>query len=207
MRLVIASMKGGTGKSTVAFNLAVWLAYRLERAPRLYDLDPQSTLSDVCELREELEYLPRLECQTALPRKAVAPDYAYMIYDTSFSQPKALRAALDAADLTLLPVGPSQADVWSAQRYLESIGHDAGLPIKAFINRADTHRAIRESDQAAEALRQLEGLDVLDVRLYQRTAYRRSLSEALAVFELKPSSKAAKEIEALANTLFPELSS
>lgn len=205
MRLVIASMKGGTGKSTVAFNLAVWLAYRLDRPPQLYDLDPQSTFSDVCDLREELEYLPGLECQTALPKKPGEHD-AYVIYDTSFSQPKALRAALAAADMALLPVGPSQADVWSAQRYLESIEKDIDLPVKAFINRADTHHAIKESDQAAEALRQLEGLEVLDARLHQRTAYRRSLSEGLAVFEMKPSSKASQEIESLASSLFPELS-
>lgn len=204
MRVLVASMKGGSGKSTVAFNLAVWLAYRVEHL-QLLDLDPQATLSDVCELREELEYQPRLRCLSALPKQGMKPA-SYAICDTSFSQPKALRAALASADMTLLPVGPSQSDVWSAQRYLESIRDTTSMPIKAFINRADTHHAIRESDQAEEALRQLEGLEVLDVRLHQRTAYRRSLSEGLAVFELQPGSKAALEIEALANCLFPDLS-
>ncbi len=203
MRLVIASMKGGTGKSTVAFNLAVWLSYRLDSPLQLYDLDPQSTLNDVCELREEFEYEPSLQCHTTLSKQSMDAE-AYAIFDTSFSNPKALHAALRKADLTLLPVGPSQADVWSAQRYLQLIGKNSDMPIKAFINRADTHHAIKESDQAAEALHQLEGIEVLDVRLYQRTAYRRSLSEGLGVFELQPRSKASREIEALASQLFPE---
>lgn len=202
MRLLVASMKGGSGKSTIAFNLAVWLTYRV-RELTLTDLDPQATLSDVCELREELGYGPGLTCQVGLGDGVKAG--AYAVYDTSFTHPDLLRAAMWQADAILLPVGPSQADVWSAQRFLETLGTGAIPPVKALINRADTHHAIRESDQAAEALKQLDGLSLLEARLYQRTAYRRSLSEGLSVFELDPNSKASAEIETLAATLFPEL--
>ena len=72
----------------------------------------------------------------------------------------------------------------------------------AFINRADTHPASRENEEAEEALGQLEGLTVLSTRLSQRMAFRRSFSEGLAVFEMEPRGKAAAELLALAQTAF-----
>ena len=52
MITVIANLKGGTGKSTVTFNLAVWLGSQNRRAA-VIDLDPQRTLTDVAALRME----------------------------------------------------------------------------------------------------------------------------------------------------------
>lgn len=70
-----------------------------------------------------------------------------------------------------------------------------------FINRADTHIGVRETDEAEQALQMLQGIKALDVRLYQRTAYRRSFSEGLGVFELDPMGKASKEMKKLAAIL------
>jgi len=77
MRLVVASMKGGSGKSTVSFNLAVWLAYR---APvQLYDLDPQGTLRDVCSDRTEQHILPALSVATEMDD--ALPQAEYVVID------------------------------------------------------------------------------------------------------------------------------
>ena len=60
MITVIGNLKGGTGKSTVAFNLALWLKIK-QGGVTLFDLDPQKTLSDVVDIREEEGYEPDLE--------------------------------------------------------------------------------------------------------------------------------------------------
>lgn len=197
MRLLIASLKGGSGKSTLSFNLAVWFAHR--GAVRLYDLDPQGTLSDVCELRRELGIKPVLDLRSD-PNRDPGDD-GDVLYDSSFSAAESLRSAATRVDAILLPVGPSQADVWSAQRFLDAFDGQPLPPVLAFINRADTHVAVRESDDAASALEQLPGLTLLAPRLAQRTAFRRSLSEASAVFELDPGSKAAEEFDALVRAI------
>lgn len=57
MITVIGSLKGGSGKSTVTFNLAVWLTMA-EKDLRVIDLDPQATLRDVAEVRQEEGYRP-----------------------------------------------------------------------------------------------------------------------------------------------------
>ena len=71
-----------------------------------------------------------------------------------------------------------------------------------FINRADTHLGVRETGEAEEALDLLRNIDPLNVRLHQRTPFRRSFSEGLAVFELDPMGKAANEMMKLAKLLY-----
>jgi chromosome partitioning protein len=75
----------------------------------------------------------------------------------------------------------------------------------AFVNRADTNPAVRETNEAQEALKQLPGMKIVMARLGYRTVFRRSFSEGLAVFELEPNSKAAIEVNALATVLFSSL--
>ena len=55
MLTIVGNLKGGTGKSTVAFNLAVWLAHD-KTGVKAFDLDPQCTLLDVNEVRIEDGY-------------------------------------------------------------------------------------------------------------------------------------------------------
>ena len=78
---------------------------------------------------------------------------------------------------------------------------DKETEVLGFINRADTHIGIRETDEAEKALEMMQGITPLGVRLYQRTAYRRSFSEGLSVFELDPMGKASKEMQELATLL------
>jgi chromosome partitioning protein len=77
--------------------------------------------------------------------------------------------------------------------------------IFGFLNRADTHTSIQESEETEEALASIPGLTVLPARLSQRTAFRRSFSEGLAVFELEPAGKAALEFVRFARILYPHL--
>jgi len=112
------------------------------------------------------------------------------------------------ADRILVPVPPSQADIWSTQRFIRfvEVNTDNRKPeILGFINRADTHHAVRESDEAAAALVALPGIKFIKLRLGQRTIYRRSFSEGLAVFELDARSKAAREVTSLSAALYPHL--
>lgn len=208
MLTVVGNLKGGTGKSTVAFNLAVWLAHD-KSGVMAFDLDPQCTLVDVCEVRTEDGYEPNFEVSTSLAElearvndtKRTKP----IIVDMSVGNMPAMEKAISLADRVLVPVQPSQADIWSTQRFLKivrnNLSKDKETEVLGFINRADTHIGIRETDEAESALKMLPGITPLNVRLYQRTAYRRSFSEGLSVFELDPMGKASKEMQQLATLL------
>jgi chromosome partitioning protein len=207
MITVIGSLKGGSGKSTVTFNLAVWLEMA-DAEVLVIDADPQATLSDVAEVRTEEGFEPFLTLKdaTALSKKALK-GYDEVLIDVGTSDIESMKLALSLADRVVIPVPPSQADIWSTQRFIKFLDDtlERERPeLLAFINRADTHHAIRESDEAAAALVALPGIRFIKHRLCQRTVFRRSFSEGLAVYELDPRGKGSKEFYALTAALYPD---
>lgn len=207
---VIANLKGGSGKSTVAFNLGLWLQMKGQPVVA-YDLDPQCTLGDVAEVRREEGYAPPLVVyqnrDNLTEQLRIHP--GQVLVDVGAANMAAMKEAISVADRVVVPVPPSQPDVWATQRFLHIVeeatqnGHKPELYV--FVNRADTHCAVRESDETEEVLAQLPGMTLIPHRLYQRTIYRRSLSEGLGIFELSRRSKAVQEFDALAQSLFPQV--
>lgn len=209
MITVVGSLKGGSGKSTVTFNLAIWLAMA-ECKVAVIDADPQATLTDVLDVRREEGFqpmVPRLNVDRMEDPRGLA-EYDEVLIDVGTASMENLRQAVSIADRLVVPVPPSQADIWSTQRFLRFVDSLAGKrkpEVLGFINRGDTHRAVRESDEAAAALVSLPGIRYLKPRLAQRTVYRRSFSEGLAVFEQEPRGKGAAECNALAAVLYADL--
>jgi len=209
MITLVGSLKGGSGKSTVTFNLAVWLAMA-ELKVLVVDTDPQATLTDVAEVRAEEGYDPpiRVHGVSALKEKKLS-DADEVLIDVGTAGMDSFKRALELADRVVVPVPPSQADIWSTQRFIRFVEMNANPTAKpeilGFINRGDTHHAVRESDEAAAALVSLPGIKFIKQRLAQRTIYRRSFSEGLAVFELDSRSKGARELNALCAALYPRL--
>ena len=207
---VIANLKGGSGKSTVAFNLGLWLQMKGQPVVT-YDLDPQCTLSDVAQVRSEEGYAPPLVVYQNKDKlkEHLSMHPGHVLVDVGAANIEAMQTAISVADRVLIPVPPSQPDVWATQRFLKIVKDAVGegnMPrLYTFVNRADTHCAVRESDETEQVLAQLAEVELLPYRLYQRTIYRRSLSEGLSVFELSRRSKAVDEFSALAHCLFPEI--
>ena len=210
MITVIANLKGGSGKSTIAFNLGIWLLTKGETVIA-YDLDPQKTLTDVSRVRKDEGIQPVLQVKDINGSNVsdeLRSNFCHVLVDVGASNMDAMKAAISVADRIIIPVPPSQPDVWATQRFLKIIHEVCGERIPdliTFINRADTHHAIRESDEAEEALKMLDKVDILPGRLCQRTDYRRSLSEGLSVIELSNRSKGSEEFKLFADTLYPGL--
>ena len=207
MITVIGNLKGGTGKSTVTFNLAVWLrSAQIETT--VIDLDPQRTLADVAALRLEEGIEPPIHVHTGpLPDVSQLRFTDETLIDVGTADLESFRQALTIADRVLIPVTPSQADIWSTQRFVRflfSTTHGRPPESLTILNRADTSRTIPNSDEAAAALTSLPGVRLIPQRLSDRTTFRDSFSEGLAVFELEPRSKAASELKALAAILFSQ---
>ncbi len=205
MITVIGNLKGGTGKSTVTFNLSIWVATHRNVHVAVYDFDPQATLTDALEIRTEDGYEPDINPFNKIEGLDKESEHTEVLVDIGMSDMKSMKEAIKKADRVLIPIAPSQADVWSTQRFIgmvDDICSNKTPEMLGFMNRSDTHRAVRETDEAFDALSTLTGIKMLDERLYQRTAYRRSFSEGLAVFEMDPRSKAAEEIAALGKALY-----
>jgi chromosome partitioning protein len=207
MITVIGNLKGGSGKSTVAFNLAIWRAMQ-NKPVRLLDLDPQRTLTDLVSVRTEESYIPALDLLSPdsdlaqLRREAVD-----VLIDVGASSFERMLEAIRNADAVLVPVVPGQADVWSTQRYLKIVQGERRpeCRVMLFLNRTDALGGSKETREASVALNvlmnMLDGVSVLPGRLGQRISFCRSLSEGLAVFELDPKSKATQEFFDLSDAI------
>ena len=201
MITVIGNLKGGSGKSTVAFNLAIWLAWK-KREVKLLDLDPQKTLTDLVQVRSEEAYLPAVTMLEKLGRET-----GDILVDVGAANMAGMYSAISQAQRLLIPVVPGQADVWSTQRFLSMIAshrHD-GCEVLTFLNRAATVGDPKETKEAAEAISQLKSAKLLSARLGQRIWFCRSLSEGLAVFEMEPRTKASQDFLKLTKALYPSI--
>lgn len=208
MITIVGSLKGGSGKSTLTFNLAVWLVMA-EASVMLVDADPQATLTDVVDVRGEEGFKPRIAVfdKDALDESRLREADETLI-DVGTSDMESLRRALALCDRVVVPVPPSQADIWSTQRFIQmiqTVERETPPEIIGFINRGDTHHAVQETNETAAALVSLSGLRFIKPRLSQRTVFRRSFSEGLAVFELEPRGKGAREFMSLTAALYPRL--
>ncbi|MEJ1334433.1 MAG: AAA family ATPase [Candidatus Sedimenticola sp. (ex Thyasira tokunagai)] len=207
MILGILGEKGGTGKSTVATNLAAYLAGQ-GKDVLILDADPQGTAYKWNQRRDK--EAPRISCVQAFGDiyDAVmdqARRFGHVIIDAGGHDSEALRAALLAADVAYAPLQASQPDIETSGPLNRLIGDakklNRKLIARAVISRAPTNPMINETMEAREALAELDQLDLSRVFVRDRKIYRDAMVEGLGVVEMT-NSKAKAEIQLLGQEIF-----
>src|SRR5215207_7658611 len=166
MIVIVGGIKGGSGKTTVATNLAVIRAAE-GRDVILIDADDQETASDFTILRNERQVEAPSYTSIKLTGAAVRTEtlrlrekYEDIIIDTGGRDTTSQRAALTVADFLLVPFVPRSFDVWTLEKVSSLVGEmqaaNPDLQACTFINRADPRG--QDNDEAAEVLRETEML-------------------------------------------------
>lgn len=211
MIVVAGGIKGGSGKTTVATNLAVMRAAE-GRDVLLIDADDQETASDFTILRNERQPGGAGYTSIKLTGAAVrtetlrlAGKYQDIVIDTGGRDTTSQRAALSVANVYLVPFVPRSFDVWTLEKVAALIGEmraaNQELVAVTFLNRADPRG--QDNNDAADALRETQELRFIDTPLGARKAFSNAAAHGLAVTELKPAdAKAAEEIMALHRYVF-----
>ena len=200
----ILNPKGGAGKTTLVTNVATAL-HRRGSGVLIIDTDPQATARDWRDAANgTAEKLPGVIGGSAsMLGDELGPltaSYDYVLIDGSAKTEGVTGAAVRAADVVLIPVRPSPADLWAVADLVEIIQarrQVADRPKAAFVISAAPVGA-NVSDQVAEALEAYE-LPIFESRTGQRVAYAETLMGS-TVLE-RPGSKAAAEIEAVTDEL------
>ena len=119
--IVVANPKGGSGKTTLATNVAGWLAGK-RRDVVLRDLDPQRSASEWLERRPLL--FPEIGGFASDAKGHKEPEHDWRVVDTPAGlHGENLREAVRRADLMLVPLTPSAFDMGATRHFLTAI-HD-----------------------------------------------------------------------------------
>ena len=206
MIYTIGGIKGGSGKTTVATNLTVWLSSH-GRDVLLVDADDQETATDFTAWRSELTdgntgYTAIQLSESAVRTEAtkLAPKYDDIVIDTGGRDTTSQRAALSIADLFLLPFIPRSFDIWTLEKVTALIEDvrpiNPDLKIVAFLNRSDPRGG--DNLGASALLSESSAFTFLDTALGNRKAFANAAAVGMGVTEVKPrDKKAIRELEAL----------
>ena len=207
MIFTVGGIKGGTGKTTISTNLAVWLSQRGADV-LLVDADEQESASDFTAWREEtrkgqLGYtLVQLNGPTVRRQiEQLRPKYDHIVIDTGGRDTASQRAALFVSDVYLIPFAPRSYEIWTlskVQALLSEIQGSRSIPLQvySFLNKADTRGA--DNNEATEVLRDNVELNFVDHSIINRKAFATAASKGLSVFEMVPTDeKAVTEVETL----------
>lgn len=194
--VAIISQKGGAGKSTLARHGAV-----LCPASALIDLDAQGTTARWLERRADLEHVAdvyeipaRADQLPAARDRAERAGIEWLIIDTppAHDDERAVRAALEIADLALVPVQPSPDDLDAIGQTLQN-AQAANRPFAFVVNRAKPNT--RMTKQAGQLLASYG--TVAPIPLRDLVAYPEATIDGEAVTEHAPSSSAAADMSTL----------
>ena len=193
--LALASQKGGSGKTTLSGHLAVQ-AERAGAGPVvLIDIDPQGSLADWWNEREDSA--PAF-AETTVSRLAHDLEtlrqqgFKLAVIDTPPAITMAIQSVISVAELIIVPTRPSPHDLRAVGATVD-LCERAGKPL-IFVVNAGTPKA-KITSEAAIALSQ-HGT-VAPVVVHHRTDFAASMIDGRTVMEVNPTSRSAQEIEML----------
>lgn len=199
--ITVATMKGGSGKSTVASCLAVhW--HLSGRRPTIIDADPQRSIARLAARERALNGVPVVEdtseyaCKTA---HRLAAAGGPVIIDTPGFRSVTTLACVATTDFLLVPVKPSPFDV---DRMLDTLdvlinGVDGQRPIFRCLLTQTTRDSVIAKHIRSEL--SAAGLPVLESEMTNRVVYPESALWGATPSLIESNGPAARDIAAIAD--------
>lgn len=200
---MLIGQKGGSGKSTLATALAAEYQRRGLRT-LLVDLDRQGTARDWAALAAESghEHPHTIAAGPGFADvlESLQGAYDVGIFDLPGRESQLGREAMLAADVALVPLAPSPADVWAASETLtmarQARGLRPALVVRTVVSRADARR--RYTRELAAMLAEGDAPPLESV-IHDRSDFIAAMAAGQGPTTYAPESKAAEEVRALAD--------
>ena len=199
--IAVINQKGGTGKTTLALNLAAGLARRA--ATHLVDADPQGSISQWVAMAAAHTGLPPVAQPGDDPFATIAQlacTHRYVVVDCPPAiQGDLVAAVMRSVQVILIPVLPSPIDLWASVGMAAALGEarrlNPGLRAGLVLNQLETRNAL--SRAMREALAEFD-IPILRASMQRRAAYRSAAVEGTSVYGLgKRAQAAVADMEAI----------
>lgn len=204
MKLIaLMNEKGGSGKSTLATNLATAL-HRRGKKVVLVDADPQGTARDWRAASPEGADLPPV---VALDRPQLLASIStlaadFVVIDTPAKAEAMAAGVVRVANLALIVIQPSGADVWASAATVKLVRQklDVGGQIDAafVVNRTSGSTKLSKLIKGGEWNEY--GIDQLDATLGNRVSFAQALTDGVSVYDLHDAAAKA-EVDAVITEL------
>jgi len=210
MILLVGGEKGGSGKSCLAQNLAVYFALHLKSSVLMVDCDPQRTTSDWIQARNDDESLPQINCIQLYGKirndlLSLESNYDFLVIDCGGQDNLALRAAMSVADQVIIPLRPKRRDIKTVP-HMEDILSTCKMvnpKMNASFVMTQCPSLPNQAGRIIEAKEVCRSyfINVLEAITYSRNIYDDSEEDGKSVLEIDPQGKAALEIIAIAQEI------
>ncbi|NCP65887.1 MAG: AAA family ATPase [Paraglaciecola sp.] len=211
MIILVGGEKGGSGKSCLAQNIAVYLRKEQRATVLMVDCDPQRTTSDWIQERNNSKGLDNINCVQLYGKirnelLSLNNHYQYVIVDCGGQDNLALRSSMSVADHILIPLRPKRRDLKTVPHMEDIISTckmvnpkmNAAFVITQCPSLPSLASRILEAKEVCRSF----DFEVLDAITFSRNVYDDSEESGKSVMEIEADGKAAAEIRSIVSELF-----
>ena len=206
--ITISQQKGGSGKTTLAVNLALAFIKYHNLKVAVIDTDPQGSLGKWFMIRTEKKVSnDNLTFKTAslwgaqYESKTLKKDHDVVIIDTPPKIESDARPSIESADLVLIPVAASHVDFWATGAIVD-IAKKANKKILIQINRSSQRsKLITKTNEFIKSL----NLSATKTIIGNRQIFASSMGEGKTAVEKQKKSNAVEEIKQLSEQILAEV--